>query len=307
MLNVEIGEDLRITITDGEFTMRQSSEKSYQLCKRYYGWERLENLAPRAIQWNLIFGTATHKFLEKRGQGAPLREAIEAGEASLAADTKGKLLVEDTALLEQHIFMLRSIGPMYDTFYGEDAHVFVPLGQEIKGRVPVGDPKDRVFLVFKTDKIVNYLGQLWLIDHKTMAKNDDREFAKYAMDIQVTAYVYGVSKVLGTRVAGVIIDGIVKTKVPQFRREHYDRSDSDLAEFEAEFVEMCQEIAWRMQRVRNGEPWKVVFYKNTGACFHWGRECSMLPLCRRDTEIIRMMYVKREADYMDDPRLLEKA
>jgi len=140
-----------------------------------------------------------------------------------------------------------------------------------------------------------------------MGKNDDREFAKYAMDVQVTAYVYGVSKVLGTRVAGVIIDGLIKTKVPQFRRESFLRSDSELAEFEAEFVEMCQEIAWRMKRVQNGEDWKTVFYKNTSSCYHWGRACSMLPLCQRDTPVMRMMYNKRTPDYMDDPKLLEKA
>jgi len=307
VLNVEIGDDLRITITDGDVTVRQSSEKSYQLCKRYFGWERIENLAPTSLQWPLIFGTAAHMFLQERGRGVDIPQALQAGIQSIEAETKGKLMGEDVEFYEKYIDMLKSMAPLYDSWWGDDAHVFIPLGQEIKGRVPVGDPSNKVFLVFKTDKIVNYLGQLWLIDHKTMGKNDDREFAKYAMDVQVTAYVYGVSKVLGTRVAGVIIDGLIKTKVPQFRRESFLRSDSELAEFEAEFVEMCQEIAWRMKRVQNGEDWKTVFYKNTSSCYHWGRACSMLPLCQRDTPVMRMMYNKRTPDYMDDPKLLEKA
>lgn len=307
MLSVEIGDDLSIEIVEGEFTMRQSSEKSYQMCKRYYGWERIANLKPRAIQWPLVIGTATHLFLQESGRGMETEKAVEVAFESMKKETAGKLLGDDIGLMEQHMHLLRSLLPMYRSWWKDDAHIFTPLGQEIKGRVPVGDPKDKVFLVFKTDKIVNYEGLLWLIDHKTMGKNDDREFMKYEMDIQVTAYIYGVSKVLGTRVAGVIIDGLIKTKVPQFRRESFLRSDEELAEFEQEFVEMCREIAWRYQRVRNGADWKVVFYKNTGACFHWGRACAFRNLCIRDTPVNRMMYEPRDADYMDDPKLLEKA
>jgi hypothetical protein len=307
LIDVQIGDDLRIRITEGEFTLRQSSEKSFQLCKRYYGWERIENLAPVAIQWNLIFGTATHLFLQERGRGVDIPKALAAAEKSLSDAVKGKLVGDDVGLYEEHLFMLRNIAPVYDAYWGaDDAHAFIPLGQEIKGRIPVGDPRHKVFLVFKTDKIVNYLGQLWLIDHKTMRKNDDREFAKYEMDIQPTAYIYGVSKVLGIRVAGIIIDGIIKTKVPQFRRESFLRSDAELKEFEEEFVEMCQEIGWRMKRVQNGENWKTVFYKNTGSCFHWGKACAMLKLCSRDTPVMRMYYEKREPDYMDNPSLLNQ-
>jgi hypothetical protein len=304
LLSVQIGDNLQIEITDGDFTLRQSSEKSYQLCKRYYGWERIENLAPVSIQWNLVFGTATHKFLEERGRGTDLPKAVDIAVKNLEEATKHKLQGEDVTIYEEYVHMLRNVGPLYDAYWKDDAHAFIPLGQEIKGRVPVGDPKEKVFLVFKTDKIVNYLGQLWLIDHKTMRKNDDREFAKYEMDIQPTAYIYGVSKVLGIRVAGIIIDGIIKTKVPQFRRESFLRSDAELEEFQLEFVEMCKEIAWRMNRVRNGENWKIVFYKNTGACFHWGKACAMLKLCAKDTPVMRMYYEKRDPDYMDDPRLL---
>lgn len=306
MLDVEIGDDCKIRITDGEFTLRQSSEKSYQSCKRYFGWERIENLAPLSIQWPLVFGTATHKFLEEKGRGVDTNTAVKVAIASIDKETEGKLLGEDVGFYEQYIEMLKTMMPAYERHWGDDSHAFIPLGQEIKGRVPVGDPSQRVFLVFKTDKIINYLNTLWLIDHKTMGKNDDREFLKYEMDVQVTAYVYGVSKVLGTRVAGVIIDGLIKTKIPQFRRESFLRSDAELAEFELEFVEMCQEIAWRMKRVRNGENWKTVFYKNTGSCFHWGRACSMRPLCIRDTPVMRMSYNTRTPDYMDDPKLLEK-
>jgi hypothetical protein len=311
MIEVEIGSDLRIRITEGEMTLRQSSEKSYQDCHRYFGWERVENLSPLSVQWPLVFGTATHKFLQERGRGVPVKESLQMAEETLREETldpaTGKSLVsiDDLPYMEQHIDMLRTMAPAYDAHWGDDSHVFIPLGNEIKGRVSVGPPENKIFLVFKTDKIVNYLDHLWLIDHKTMGKNDDREFAKYAMDIQPTAYIYGVSKVLGIPVAGIIIDALIKTKVPQFRRESFLRTEEMLTEFEVEFTELCQEIAWRFARVKNGEDWKSVFYKNTGACFKWGRACSFLPLCQRDTPVMRMGFRKRHADYQDDPKLLE--
>jgi hypothetical protein len=304
MLDVEVGPDLRIRITDDEFTMRQSSEQDYQGCKRLYGWNRLEHLAPPNIQWNLVFGSAAHLFLQEKARGMETAPAVQVAEKYIQTETKGRLIGEDVQFYEQYMDMLKSLLPMYEKYWGDDAHVFIPLGNEIKGRVAVGPPEAKVFLVFKTDKIVNYLGHLWLIDHKTMGKNDDREFAKYEMDLQVTAYIYGVSKVLGTRVAGVIIDGLIKTRVPQFRRESFLRSDEELAEFELEFVEMCQEIAWRMRRVQNGEDWKIVFYKNTRHCYHWGRPCAFKPLCLHDSPVMRMAFMPRKPDYMDDPNLL---
>lgn len=310
-LSVEIGTDLRFRISEGDITLRQSSEKSYQECHRYYGWERIESLVPNTPEWPLVFGTAAHVFLQERGRGVAVDTALKLAEESMIEacfdpDTNKSLIgLDDMPVLEDYILLLRNLAPGYEKHWGDESEQFIPLGNEIKGRVAVGPPEAKVFLVFKTDKIVHYQNDLWLIDHKTMGKNDDREFNKYEMDVQPTAYIYGVSKVLGKRVAGIIIDGLIKTKVPQYRREHFLRSDAQLREFELEFVELCHEIAWRLQRVKNGEDWKTVFYKNTGSCFNYGRACRYLPLCKRDTPVMRMNFRKRAADYMDDPKLLE--
>jgi hypothetical protein len=161
-----------------------------------------------------------------------------------------------------------------------------------------------VFLVFQLDKLVSFLNNLWVVDYKTMGKNDDREFQKFEIDIQPTAYIYGASKVLKQRVAGIIIDGLIKTKTPQYRREQYLRTDAELAEFEREFPEIMREVAWRHKRVLNGEDWKTVFYKNTKHCFTWGRQCDFFLLCQRDSPVMRMQYKQRDPDYMDNPALL---
>lgn len=227
---------------------------------------------------------------------------MKLGQARLVKEWKNRSLTgDDDEEMLAHQELARSLWPIHEVFWREEAEQQIPLGLEIKGRVEVGKGSG-VFLVFQIDQIAQFLQNLWIIDYKTMGKNDDRNFQAYEMDMQPTAYVYGASKILGVRVAGIIIDGLIKTKTPQFRRERFIRTDEQLKEFEDEFVEIGREIAWRHHRVANGENWKTVFYKNTRHCFHWGRACDYLQLCQRDTPVMRMMYKQRDADYMDDPK-----
>jgi hypothetical protein len=283
---------------------RQSAVKDYLNCHRLYGWQRVENLTPDKPRWPLEFGNATHKFLQERGKGATMEEAMQAGKIRLFRDIPKSITPFDDEEKMDMRELAERLWPGYDAhwrMFSDEA--FIPLGQEVKGRVEVGTGTG-VFLVFQLDKLVSFLNNLWVVDYKTMGKNDDREFQKFEIDMQPTAYIYGASKVLKQRVAGIIIDGLIKTKTPQYRREQYLRTDAELEEFEREFPEIMHEVAWRHKRVANGEDWKTVFYKNTKHCFTWGRQCDFFLLCQRDSPVMRMQYRQRDQDYMDDPALL---
>ena len=293
-----------------EFTGRQSGVKQFISCHREYGWSRVENLEPEQPRWPLEFGSATHLFLQEHKRGVPMAEALKLAEARLVRDFKPAMFQEELEEREQYKELLRNLVPAYMAYWSDD--IDVPIGNEIKGRVEVGEGTG-VYIVFQVDQIVSAHGQFWIKDYKTMSKNDDRGFQPYEIDIQPTAYVYAVSKMMygwkphsaKPRIAGTIIDGLIKTKVPQFRRETFLRTDDDLAEFEREWVEVCREIAMRHARVQAGEPWKLVFYRNTQHCFKWGRACDFFQLCTKDSPMMRMAYKHRVADYMDDPTLLE--
>ena len=302
MLAVET-KGLMFRITEGAFTGRQSSIRTYKNCHRLYGWERVENLALDRPAWNLEFGSAAHLFLQEYGRGQSVAKSLALAEARLLRDLPKALLPDDLEEQERHRELLRTLMPAYVAYWQDDAQ-FIPLGQEVKGRVEVGNGSG-VFLVFTLDRIGFFLDQLWIKDYKTMSKNDDRNFERFEMDLQPTAYVYGASKVLKKRVAGIIIDGLIKTKTPQFRREMYLRTDAELLEFENEFVEVCSEIAWRHVRVQNGEDWKTVFWKNESSCMHqYGSKCPFLTLCQRDSIGTRALYKPRDVDYMDRPEIL---
>lgn len=281
---------------------RQSSIKEFMDCHRLYGWSRVEDLTPDRPSFPLEFGSATHVFQQERGRGVPLPEAMAMGIKRLMRDFPPVMFPGEEEQMLEHRELAARMWPLYEQYWQDDLDI--PLGQEVKGRVEVGTGTN-VFLVFQLDKLVARHGALWVKDYKTMAKNDDRTWRQFELDIQPTAYVYGATKVLGTRVAGVIIDGLIKTKMPQFRREEYLRTDEQLEEFEAEFVEVMKDIAVRHARVAAGENWKTVFYKNTRHCNRF-YQCPMFALCQRDTPMARMAYKRREADYMDDPSILDR-
>lgn len=214
--------------------------------------------------------------------------------------------------------------PAYHRHWKDLGQLWKPLGQELTFCVEVGE-NTNVFLVGTIDNLVTYMNALWLVDYKTMARLDMREFTKYEIDIQLTAYIYGGTKQLSinakkegkppVQIRGAIIDGMVKTLIPQFHREIYTRSIQDLREFEVEFVMKAWEIAAKHAMVRKdkkshdlyrdkmyalgSESWKIAFPKNTLSCFNYG-ECSHRDLCVKDTEVRRMSFVKRTPDYVDN-------
>lgn len=214
--------------------------------------------------------------------------------------------------------------------------VWAPLNQEVEFTVEVGDRHDLVpsekypelcstcgngpeviehtgsgvFLRGRADNLSMINGALWLVDYKTAAKNDPRSLAKYDLDIQLSAYMYGLSKTLTelsaadggppVRIEGSIIDLLVKTKVPQYVRESYTRTEDQLREFAAEFVEYGQRIRSMQDRVAAGEDWKTVFPKNTEHCFRY-YTCAFRDVCIIDTpERRRAILDLRTPDYVDE-------
>lgn len=285
----------------GEINLNQSRVQMYMDCHRKYAWQFEQQLVPDRPQWALEDGKAVHEGLALLGGGHGVDVAVRTAVKALESAMPKRVLPGDRDELVKHQAMIERLLRAYEEQYGSE-QTFVPFAQEVSGRVEVGEGTG-VHLVFRTDKLATWLHQLWIVDHKTAAKLDLRDVQKYAMDLQFTAYVYGTRKVLQRRVAGVIVDMLVKTQVPKFHRDLFKRTDEELWEFEQEFVEIAREISWRRRRVTAGENWKIVFYKNTKECFRYGT-CAYRGLCLDDNHIHRLEFIQRSADYVDDQRLL---
>jgi hypothetical protein len=287
--------------------LNQSSLKDFLSCKRMYAWRRIEGLDTSTRPAAPSIGIAVHAGLALLHAVGDVEQACALTAAKLEEQAGPKIAFEDKSIGEAQS-IATGLVRAYAEHYAREEALWSPLNQEIEFRVEVGSGTG-IFLIGRADNLSMVKGALYLVDYKTAAKMDPRDLLKYEMDLQLTCYVYGLSKLLTEesvkaggqpiRVEGAIIDLLVKTIVPQFARETYARTEEELVEFEAEFIEYGREIAARRARVEAGENWKIVFPKNPESCFKFGRACTFRDLCLKDTPVRRAMYVKRRPDYVD--------
>lgn len=294
------------------FFINQSRWKAYQDCDRLYGWQYIEQLEPSRKKVYFEFGTAIHNAQVHAqlhgGTADAFEEAAKLAEQSFRTGMSGPQLPGDVELIQNSVDVIRRMLPAYHKHWGDKGQMWKPLGMELAFCVEVGEDSG-IFLVGRIDNLVTFMNGLWLVDYKTMAKLDLRDFLKYEIDIQLTAYIYGGTKQLSLDakargekpviIRGAIIDGLIKTQVPQFHRALFTRTIDELRAFELEFVEKAREIAVKHQRVKNGEFWKVVFPMNTNQCFRYGT-CAFRDLCVKDNEVRRLSFRRRSPDYVDN-------
>lgn len=316
------------------FWLNQSRWKSFQDCDRLYAWWEIEGIVPDRPRKPLAVGGAFHKAQVRIHKEGSTPESVvsatqEAAESvAKAMSTQGPQLPGDEEQKDDAVATVKRLLPAYHEHWKSLGQQWKPLGQELSFKVEVGEGTN-VFLVGTIDNLVVMNNSLWLVDYKTMAKLDMREFIKYEIDIQLTAYIYGGTKQLSLNaraegkppvvIRGAIIDGVVKTIVPQFHREIYTRSIDDLREFELEFCQKAWEMASKHAVIKGDRQaydaytekiwslgqsagWKVTFPKNTQQCFKYG-VCSYRDLCIKDTPVRRLSFRKREPDYVDTARL----
>jgi hypothetical protein len=326
----------RCTMNSRPIVINQSSYGTFADCQRKYGWWRLERLEPVLRRSALEIGTAVHAGLATyHAEGGTLEAAQSIAREKLTEAAGPAARFEDKTLDEAQDIVDRVL-PAYFEHWGDAGEAWTPLNNEVQFLVEVQPgwaqlvlttriesvherdalreklaalPHTGVFLRGRADNLSVHAGGLWLVDYKTAAKMDPRDLMKYELDLQVSSYIYGLTKVLTEEslergeepviIRGMIIDLLVKTTVPQFAREQYTRSVAELAEFELEFIEIGNRIRAQRDRVEAGEDWKIVFPKNTKECFRYGT-CAYRDLCLKDTPVRRAAYDSAKPDYVTE-------
>jgi RecB family exonuclease len=318
--------------------LNQSSLKDYQNCQRLHAWRRLEGLEQPIRRSATEIGTAVHAglalFHGEDPDSGDVEKAVELVKKTLSASAGPRSAFADKSLEDAETIATRTIRAYFEHW---DKHndIWTPLNQEVQFLVEVQpgwwrgtfEPESGVslptlqhtdlWLRGRLDNLSIVPGSgLYIVDYKTAGKMDPRDLLKYELDIQLTAYIYGLSRQLTEdslkegrepiAVRGAIIDLLVKTAVPQFAREMFTRTVDEMEEFEYEFVEYASRIREQLLRVDAGENWKRVFPRNTEHCFRYGT-CAFRDLCLLDTEVRRLAFDKKRPDYVDDAQaLLEK-
>jgi len=157
----------------------------------------------------------------------------------------------------------------------------------------------------KTDAVVSYLGDVWLMEHKTNSQATENLVNRFFLDAQVTGYLYGIWKQMGMLPAGFILNVIQKPNARAkdqmtvgFAREIFERCTEDLVSFEGEFREQATQYENAFRNKHLGNPFAT--FRTTTACMDYGRKCHFFDKCQRHPrEALADEFMTREPDYVE--------
>ena len=113
------------------------------------------------------------------------------------------------------------------------------------------------------DGLVDFNGQIWVLEHKTTSQLGSYYFNQFKPNNQVTGYIWAAEKLSGRKVQGAIINaiGVYKTGATKFERGMTARHAQDIIEWAENVRRVCNQI-------KRAE--KEGFSMSTGACTLYG-------------------------------------
>ena len=158
----------------------------------------------------------------------------------------------------------------------------------------------------RCDGVVQKQGKIWLLETKTGTVTGPIWYDQWPMDLQLTSYAWGVSKQLGIRINGIVLN-IVKKPHPNFRgsieehfahepfeQEAYIRTDEDLEAFERE-----AKLMWD-DRERAHSEGRIYKSPRRATCVAFNRRCYFYDLCLRHGEQLEGEFLQRPLDYVEE-------
>jgi hypothetical protein len=334
-------------MTHGEHVIINISRaKAFQQCRQYaYNWDELRLVSHREAD-PLVIGEGYHLGSEVVSQSADVNEAIAATEKRMRERyAKSTILPEELPNIERNIEWAKHAVAQWAENY--DKADFRVLWPEVKGivelpgtehhcwfahrklypdvpfeRCSAVGPEGRADLgnvsmpcvqphrlAFRTDGVIEMYKNIWLLEQKTTSSTSRNNFwKKFTLDIQVRGYVYGVWKVTGVLVSGVLVNAIIKhqkqtTKNGEkkyqldptnvgFEREPILVTKDDLGQFETDIIKIADDYETSF---RTGN-----IYKNTNSCFNYNRECYYFDKCRRGGAEVEGEFRPRDPDYVEE-------
>lgn len=170
-------------------------------------------------------------------------------------------------------------------------------------------------LAGRTDAVVKWQGNIWLVDHKTSAIQGQQFWDGFELDLQPTAYIWGIWKSIGLRPRGFVINHIFRPSEAQvanwnskrksgsgktekdylkYERQPFLRSEEDLWRFEHDIVDLCNE--WERRIVEGKFPME----QTQGACLSYNRRCDYFGACKaHDNPNEFIPFGVKTPDYVD--------
>lgn len=204
------------------------------------------------------FGSAIHSTLDDWFVKKNLNSAVEVFRTNYSHDETEKLRT-----IDKGIQMLTQ----YDNQYKDLNFELISIEKGFK--VEIADIPGFIF-VGRIDKIINWDGIIYVMDHKTTSQMGQNYFNKFSNSLQLGLYIYVVRKILGLNCSAGIIDALQVAKtVNGMERKCFEYSEDKIKRVMLNIGKICSDI-----KSEN-------YYHNYFACGNYGK-CDYLDYCSSD-------------------------
>ena len=272
-----------------QFALDSTTLRNYLTCPRKFYYTNIlgyrKKSPARALEW----GIAAHKCLEIFDKAMALEEPLEQARhkaVSYAMTEAAKKLnecpVPDTARTPETL--TRAVIEYINHYQNDPAKTHIITGvpaveQSFQFSLGITTPGGEDYTYCgHLDKLVNFSGELWVLDRKTTKTVlSENYFKAFQPDTQMTGYVLGGKIALQQEVVGVLIDGIqTLVKSTRFARHTTYRTERQLDEFMSNLGQVIK----KMELDAEAES----FPMNTEACHHYGG-CPFRTACAADPSV----------------------
>ena len=273
-------------VSEYDYTMMST----FLTCRRKYKFRHVEGLVPMVTATPLAFGGAIHTALDEWYKSKDTDKAVEIFKGTYEENIE----VDNKRTHRMGEWILRN----YNDKYLNQPCKTVATEQAFTLPLPNGNN-----LIGRLDKIVDWDGVLWVMDHKTTSQLGYTFFNMHTPNLQFDGYVWA-ARQLGYNVQGLIVDAMLvakgllesssRARLTPLARDFAIRSDAAVLEY----VKEITNIQGDMDLTQVG---KAEYYPNYDACTYYG-ECAYRRICMEDPSIRDKV---KKMDYKEsrwDPR-----
>lgn len=278
--------------TDFDYTMLST----FMSCQRRYNFRMNKGLVGKASMPAPEFGKAMHKALDQWYKTKDVNDAIEVFKANFTEDPD-----DDKRTYKMASWILRN----YDEKYKDQPFKVLATEQEFTLPLPNGNN-----LIGRIDKIIEWDGQVWGMDHKTTSQLGDTYMRFHTPNLQFSGYSWAITKLGFPECRGILVDALLvakgllegksKTLVP-LRRDFAYRNAADIEEY----LETVSCIQNRIHLNEIEDDPAFSWTPNWDACTDYG-ECPYRKICKEPAEFRQRIIDSEFKVEPWDPRAKEK-
>lgn len=278
----------------------------HRSCNRKYYFRHVRHLTGTGTAPALAFGAAWHKAMDTVWSGVLDGPTFDPGVVFTSAiatfndELTAQLGTPFDNLDDEHknLFNRAKRTPdiakhMLARYIGERANFmranFRLLSIEKPFIVPI-NPTQEILYCGRLDKVVEYAGGVWAIEHKTTGSGSGKNgfyrvwTEQWQPNSQVDGYLHALRMLYGNRAKGVLIDGaLVHRTDSHFEYIPVDRQVDQLEAWHYDLTEELHRIDENKKALARSTPQDQVlraYPKNTNSCTDYNQTCTFIAICR---------------------------